>query len=587
MPPIDHTLFQTRKIIAIAAVFFLLVLICLPRSGDAYPRVTLAEVFTNTGCPLCGQYIPPAEAVMQEFEADSYIQISYHTWWPIIHDPWYTEMYYRQLPDDDDVILRVTSYEYDQFMGVPSFFFDGQRIRYRQPINEYQAEIRELMQSQLDNETPVNIEIETEINGDDLTVWVRVISDEDISGITLYGGLCERYVHFAADSRQSDFYGNMLDMIPTGEGIRFRLMADQWERFEFNTSLDLGWHENDLSNLFVAFWVQDDETHAIYQAFEQALDQNDPTVLIVDASDAHDLGFELHQLFGQNDIPFADRWVRADDGEVSAQTLADYRTVIWHSFNEDGDVMSDDEELALVGYLNAGGTLVVSGCFLADEVANSMLFQGLMGVEIDEQNTGLNLVRTSGACPAFNDFEAYLGGAGGYARPACTPSVTPRRGATGILEYVSEGETAGYAGVVRVTDEYKTMFLAFPVESMEGVGGTDDKAEFVNRIFNWIANPMDAPQERQIAPESLTLASLYPNPFNSTTTIRYTLPALAMTRLSVFDLNGREVARLAEGLMPAGDHSLEFNAQGLTAGLYIVALDADGVVLREKAVYVK
>ncbi len=146
---------------------------------------------------------------------------------------------------------------------------------------------------------------------------------------------------------------------------------------------------------------------------------------------------------------------------------------------------------------------------------------------------------------------------------------------------------AGCAGVARVTDEYKTMFLAIPIESMEGVGGTDDKAEFVNRVFDWIANPMDAPQERQIIPEDLTLAPPYPNPFNSTTAVCFTLPTAAAIKLAVCDLTGREVAMLSEGEMPAGEHSLEFNAEGLAAGLYIISLDAGGVLLREKAVFVK
>ncbi|MCB9357634.1 MAG: T9SS type A sorting domain-containing protein [Calditrichaeota bacterium] len=68
----------------------------------------------------------------------------------------------------------------------------------------------------------------------------------------------------------------------------------------------------------------------------------------------------------------------------------------------------------------------------------------------------------------------------------------------------------------------------------------------------------------------------YPNPFNPTTNISFTLPEAANITLSVFNLLGQQVAVLASGSYNAGAHSLVFDASSLTSGLYLVRLEAPG-----------
>ncbi len=68
--------------------------------------------------------------------------------------------------------------------------------------------------------------------------------------------------------------------------------------------------------------------------------------------------------------------------------------------------------------------------------------------------------------------------------------------------------------------------------------------------------------------------SNYPNPFNPTTNINFTLPEVADINLTVFNLLGQQVAALASGTFEAGSHSLVFDASSLTSGLYLVRLEA-------------
>jgi hypothetical protein len=75
-------------------------------------------------------------------------------------------------------------------------------------------------------------------------------------------------------------------------------------------------------------------------------------------------------------------------------------------------------------------------------------------------------------------------------------------------------------------------------------------------------------------PRTWTLLPNYPNPFNPTTSIRFGMPETARVRLSVYDLLGREVAVLVEGILQAGWHSATWRADNLPSGVYLYRLAA-------------
>ncbi len=77
-------------------------------------------------------------------------------------------------------------------------------------------------------------------------------------------------------------------------------------------------------------------------------------------------------------------------------------------------------------------------------------------------------------------------------------------------------------------------------------------------------------------PSIATLTSNYPNPFIHTTTIEYALPASGPVRLSVYDMLGREVAILVDGVQHAGKHASVFDGTSLPSGTYVYRLEAAG-----------
>ncbi len=78
-------------------------------------------------------------------------------------------------------------------------------------------------------------------------------------------------------------------------------------------------------------------------------------------------------------------------------------------------------------------------------------------------------------------------------------------------------------------------------------------------------------------PSEVVLHPNYPNPFNPTTTLAFSLPHPAYVTLRVYDLWGREVATLRQAPHPAGTHQVSFNASRLPSGLYIAHLRAGTV----------
>lgn len=73
-------------------------------------------------------------------------------------------------------------------------------------------------------------------------------------------------------------------------------------------------------------------------------------------------------------------------------------------------------------------------------------------------------------------------------------------------------------------------------------------------------------------PDTIELHAAYPNPFNPSTTLSFTMPEAALARLVVYDAVGREVARLVDGTLEAGRHEVSFDGSNLPSGLYFVRL---------------
>jgi hypothetical protein len=81
-------------------------------------------------------------------------------------------------------------------------------------------------------------------------------------------------------------------------------------------------------------------------------------------------------------------------------------------------------------------------------------------------------------------------------------------------------------------------------------------------------------QELFNTPGEYYLSQNYPNPFNPSTKIVFNLPQSAYTTLKIFNVLGKELSILTEGTLASGQHTVDFDASGLSSGIFFYELHA-------------
>jgi hypothetical protein len=79
----------------------------------------------------------------------------------------------------------------------------------------------------------------------------------------------------------------------------------------------------------------------------------------------------------------------------------------------------------------------------------------------------------------------------------------------------------------------------------------------------------------------------YPNPFNPSTNISYTLPEDGFVKLAVYNLLGEEIATLVNNFQKANRYEANFNAAGLSSGIYVYKIEAANYTASKKLMLMK
>ncbi|NOY06327.1 MAG: choice-of-anchor D domain-containing protein [Chlorobi bacterium] len=163
-----------------------------------------------------------------------------------------------------------------------------------------------------------------------------------------------------------------------------------------------------------------------------------------------------------------------------------------------------------------------------------------------------------------------------------------------IQSQVIEGQDSSYFRIMRSLPstvqggEHDTLFIAFLPHLPTGTknatlritySGTNTGAIDVALKGEVTTDPTNADNTQ---PVFFELRQNYPNPFRTRTIISFDLPKNMTTRLTVHDVFGRLVATLVDEHQTAGEHSIRFNANGLTPGVYFYTLQVNGFSVTRK-----
>ncbi|TKJ42554.1 hypothetical protein CEE37_02370 [candidate division LCP-89 bacterium B3_LCP] len=151
--------------------------------------------------------------------------------------------------------------------------------------------------------------------------------------------------------------------------------------------------------------------------------------------------------------------------------------------------------------------------------------------------------------------------------------VVPVRAPAG--EYSLIGYVGTYSGIVEDS-------AAFSFEKSESGDGAGNGQNFIDWSTEGGFEAMETSQ-----PTAYLMTQAYPNPFNPRTVISYELPDAGLIKLSVYDVAGRLITELVNGVQDAGNHEVTFDAAGLASGVYVYQLEVGDLTMTGKMILMK
>ena len=144
--------------------------------------------------------------------------------------------------------------------------------------------------------------------------------------------------------------------------------------------------------------------------------------------------------------------------------------------------------------------------------------------------------------------------------------------------------------IARVTPVVDGMAKVHIICEADPIAGSQIQGSASGTTANYYHFTTDIPivgVEDNIIANNFTLEQNYPNPFNPSTTINYTLAERSAVTLKVYDVLGNEVATLVNSTKEAGKHNVNFNASGLSSGLYIYTINTGNFTSSKKMMLLK
>jgi hypothetical protein len=271
--------------------------------------------------------------------------------------------------------------------------------------------------------------------------------------------------------------------------------------------------------------------------------------------------------------------------------LHTFNTLIWFTGDDSTTTLIQSERDSLTAFLNRGGNLLLSSKNLGQSLGGKVnsdtvdFYHNFLKVAFDTFNTpaaNITFIGKPGLpiSQGIRDTLALstLGTAGNY---KSIDRVHPLTGADSLFT----AKTIGGCGVVICsTGVYKSIYSSIPLEAVSKTSaGKLSRTVFIGRVLNWFGIQTfykvegEAVAEAGLTRDADLLYQAYPNPFGSSTTISFNLPADGQVSLKIYNVLGQVVKTVCDGQRTAGVHKISWrgddeSGQSVSNGIYLYRL---------------
>ncbi len=254
------------------------------------------------------------------------------------------------------------------------------------------------------------------------------------------------------------------------------------------------------------------------------------------------------------------------------------KLMVWYTGDADSAVLSAPEQEVLVGFLQNGGRLFLSGQNIAEADTGGALLSGVLGVSFDKNIIPPRIRGVAGDVLGDGLVLSSVGGANNQSSKDAFFFDSTRA----ELSFFYGNTPLGNAGIHAEDRQlgWRLVFLGFGFEGINNDNGL--RNQVMDRVLNWLRGTVTGVETPgKGSPDLLSgtyrLLPNYPNPFNPSTSIVFSLPRTDRVRVEIFNALGQRIRVLQEGLFPAGVHRLGWDATDalgriVPTGIYLVRM---------------
>lgn len=148
----------------------------------------------------------------------------------------------------------------------------------------------------------------------------------------------------------------------------------------------------------------------------------------------------------------------------------------------------------------------------------------------------------------------------------------------GVFKSTNDGLSFSNAGLT-VSSNHS---LCYQNRILTAAAGTSNGG-----VWIYVDSTISGISSSTTVPERTGLMQNYPNPFNSATIIRYRIHEYCRVSLKVYDISGKEIMTLADGMQKEGEHDVIFNGSALSSGIYLYRIETGMYSETRKMMYIK